>query len=88
MINGPIKIGNDAVIGMGSYIEHDCIIENDAFVAANSYLKKNTVVPKNKIFAGNPGKYFRDKSISEKKYFKSGQKIYEKLSKDYCQIFN
>tara|TARA_Y100000589_G_C27144523_1_gene626234 strand:+ start:87 stop:1151 length:1065 start_codon:yes stop_codon:yes gene_type:complete len=88
VINGPIKIGNDAVIGMGSYIEHDCIIENDAFVAANSYLKKKTVVPKNKIFAGNPGIYFRDKSISEKKYFKSGQKIYEKLSKDYCQIFN
>ena len=86
IINGPIKIEDDAVIGMGSFIEEGCIIKKNAFVGANSYLSRETVVPEKKIFAGNPAKYFRDVRSDEELYFKRGQKIYEELTKKYCDF--
>mgnify|MGYP001162536463 FL=1 len=87
IINGPICIEDDAVIGMGSYIESGCVIKKNAFVGANSYVKKNTTVPNEKIFAGNPATFFRDVKKQEKKYFSSGQKIYEKLTMNYKKYF-
>ena len=56
---GRQNIKNDAVIGMGSILENNCIIGNNSFVGANSYVKSGTIVPDNTIFAGKPAKYFR-----------------------------
>ena len=56
---GSQNIKNDAVIGMGSILERNCIIGNNSFIGANSYVKAGTIVPDNTIFAGQPAKYFR-----------------------------
>ena len=86
IINGKIVIEDDAVIGMGSILEENCFINKGAFIGANSYVKKNTVVPINQIYAGKPAKFFRNVTSKEKNFFSLGQKVYEKLTKEYLKI--
>ena len=86
IINGKIVIEDDAVIGMGSILEENCFINKGAFIGANSYVKKNTVVPNNQIYAGKPAKFFRNVTSKEKDFFSLGQKVYEKLTKEYLKI--
>lgn len=83
---GKSNVKNDAVIGMGSIIEKDCIIGKNSFVGANSHLVSKTVVPDNTIFAGKPARFFRKVKEKEKTFFKNGQKIYEELTKNYLSI--
>ena len=83
---GSQNIKNDAVIGMGSILERNCIIGNNSFIGANSYVKSGTIVPDNTIFAGKPAKYFRKVNKNESLFFKQGQKIYENLTKEYNQL--
>ena len=80
---GKSHVKNDAVIGMGSILESDCIIGNNSFIGANSFVKAGTIVPDNTIFAGNPAKFFRKVNEKEKLFFRKGQKIYEKLTCNY-----
>ena len=85
IINGAIKVYDNAVIGMGSILEENCIVEKNAFIGANSYVNKNTIVPEGKIYAGNPAKFFRNVTQQEKEFFSLGQKTYEKLTKEYLK---
>ena len=78
---GSQNIKNDAVIGMGSILESNCIIGNNSFVGANSFVKAGTIVPDNTIFAGKPAKYFRKVNKKRKFIFQKGQKIYENLTR-------
>ena len=71
---------------MGSILEENCFINKGAFIGANSYVKKNTVVPINQIYAGKPAKFFRNVTSKEKNFFSLGQKVYEKLTKEYLKI--
>jgi len=80
---GKSHVKNDAVIGMGSILESDCIIGNNSFIGANSFVKAGTIVPDNTIFAGNPAKFFRKVNEKEKLFFRKGQKIYENLTCNY-----
>ena len=80
---GKSHVKNDAVIGMGSILESDCIIGNNSFIGANSFVKPGTIVPDNTIFAGNPAKFFRKVNEKEKLFFRKGQKIYENLTCNY-----
>ena len=86
IILGKSHIKNDAVIGMGSILESDCIIGNNSFIGANSFVKAGTIVPDNTIFAGNPAKFFRKVNEKEKLFFKEGQKIYVNLTCDYNKL--
>lgn len=83
---GKSHVKNDAVIGMGSILESDCIIGNNSFIGANSFVKAGTIVPDNTIFAGNPAKFFRKVNEKEKLFFRKGQKIYEKLTCNYSNV--
>ena len=76
---GSQNIKNDAVIGMGSILESNCIIGNNSFIGANSYVKSGTIVPDNTILQANQLNIFRKVNKNESLFFKQGQKIYENL---------
>ena len=82
-ILGPIQVEDGAVIGMGATIEEGVKVERNAIVGANSFVKKNTIVTGHTIFAGSPAILFRKVKNAEKKYFDSGQKVYERLATQY-----
>ncbi len=86
IIDGKAVIKEDAVIGMGSIIKKNCLVEKGAFVGAHSYVEKNTIIPEGQIYAGKPAKFFRSVTSKEKEFFSLGQKIYEKLTKEYIKI--
>ena len=83
IILGETKINDDAVIGMGSILEEGCIVGNNSFVGANSFVSSGTIIPDKTIFAGKPADFFRKVNEKEKYFFKEGQRIYEKLAKNY-----
>ena len=68
---------------MGSTIKAGTTIQDNAFVGARSLVEKNSVILSGTIYAGRPAKFFRNTKEEEVKYFKKGQKIYEKLALIY-----
>lgn len=72
-----------AFIGMGSIIMDLARVEKFGMLAAGAVLTPGKVVKTGQIWAGNPAKYFRDMSESEKNYIKISADNYAELANEY-----
>jgi carbonic anhydrase/acetyltransferase-like protein (isoleucine patch superfamily) len=77
------KLEDSCFVGMGATIMDDVIIESGAMVAAGALITPNKVVKKGQIWAGNPGKYFRDLTDEEAKFIKISEDNYVKHVEEY-----
>ena len=56
-----IKIGNNCVIGAGSFIMPGVVVEDDVKIAAGAVVTKGQVLKKGRIYAGIPAKEIKKK---------------------------
>lgn len=79
------KLEDSCFIGMGAIIMDDVIVESGAMVAAGALITPNKVVKKGQIWAGNPGKYFRDLTEKEAAFIKISEDNYVKHVEEYLE---
>ncbi|NBV05630.1 MAG: gamma carbonic anhydrase family protein [Proteobacteria bacterium] len=72
-----------AFIGMGSIAMDLARVEKFGMLAAGAVLTPGKVVKSGQIWAGNPAKYFRDMTESEKNYIKISADNYAELAREY-----
>jgi len=60
------KVGDYALIGMGSVLAENSVIESEAFVAAGAVIGKGVQVPSGELWAGNPARKLRDLTTEER----------------------
>jgi carbonic anhydrase/acetyltransferase-like protein (isoleucine patch superfamily) len=72
-----------AFVGMGCVVMDQSIIEEYAMLAAGAVLTTNKIIKSGQIWAGNPAKYLRDLTKSEKDYIKISALNYHKLANEY-----
>ena len=77
------KLEDSCFVGMGATIMDDAIIESGAMVAAGTLITPSKVVKKGQIWAGNPGKYFRDLTEQESNFIKISEDNYVKHVEEY-----
>ncbi|MDA0781582.1 MAG: gamma carbonic anhydrase family protein [Rickettsiales bacterium] len=77
------KLEDSCFVGMGATIMDDAIIESGGMVAAGSLITPSKVVKKGQIWAGNPGKFFRDLTEDEAKFIKISEDNYVKHVEEY-----
>lgn len=75
-----------AFIGMGSIIMDLARVEKFGMLAAGAVLTPGKVVKSGQIWAGNPAKYFRDMTETEKNYIKISADNYAELAAEYKQV--
>tara|TARA_B100001564_G_C20645937_1_gene674429 strand:- start:496 stop:1026 length:531 start_codon:yes stop_codon:yes gene_type:complete len=75
-------------VGMGATIMDDVIVESGAMVAAGALITPGKRIPKGQIWAGNPGKYFRDLTEKEADFIAISEENYVKHVHEYLQGFN
>lgn len=76
-------IEDHAFIGMGSIIMDLARVETYGMLAAGAVLTPGKVVKSGQIWAGNPAKYFRDLTGTEKDYIKTSAANYIELMNEY-----
>ncbi len=76
-------IEDHAFIGMGSIIMDLARVETYGMLAAGAVLTPGKVVKSGQIWAGNPAKYFRDLTQTEKDYIKISAANYIDLMNEY-----
>ena len=95
-IGNGVTIGHGAIIhactiedysfvGMGSIIMDLARVEKFGMLAAGAVLTPGKVVKSGQIWAGNPAKYFRDMSETEKNYIKTSADNYAELAREYSE---
>ena len=72
-----------AFIGMGSIIMDLARVESYGMLAAGAVLTPGKVVKSGQIWAGNPARYMRDLTQTEKDYIKTSEKNYIDLARQY-----
>lgn len=72
-------------IGMGATIMDDVVVESGSMVAAGALITPGKTIPKGQIWAGNPGKYFRDLTEEEVAFIKTSEENYVKHVHEYIQ---
>ena len=77
------KLEDSCFVGMGATIMDDAIIESGGMVAAGALITPSKVVKKGQIWAGNPGKFFRDLTEEEAKFIKISEDNYVKHVEEY-----
>jgi carbonic anhydrase/acetyltransferase-like protein (isoleucine patch superfamily) len=82
------KLEDSCFIGMGATIMDDVIVETGAMVAAGSLITPKKIVKKGEIWAGNPGKFFRNLTQKETDFIKISENNYVKHVEEYLQIFS
>lgn len=75
-----------AFIGMGSIVMDLARIEKFGMLAAGGVLTPGKVIKSGQIWAGNPAKYFRDMTQSEKDYIQVSADNYAELAREYKEI--
>ncbi len=94
IIGNGVTIGHNAIIhaciiedhvfiGMGSLIMDLARVEQYGMLAAGAVLTPGRIVKTGQIWAGNPAKYFRDMTESEKNYIKISADNYAELAREY-----
>ena len=97
LIGSHVTIGHGAIvhaciiedcsfIGMGSIIMDLARVEKFGMLAAGAVLTPGKVVKSGQIWAGNPAKYFRDMTETEKNYIKISADNYAELAAEYKQV--
>lgn len=77
------KLQDSCFIGMGAVIMDDVVIESGAMVAAGALITPGKVVKSGQIWAGNPGKFFRDLTEGEADFIKISENNYVKHVEEY-----
>lgn len=93
-IGDGVTIGHGAIIhactiedysfvGMGAIVMDLARVEKFGMLAAGAVLTPGKTVKSGQIWAGNPARYFRDMSESEKNYIKTSADNYAELAQEY-----
>ena len=77
------RIGNEAVIGMGSILSVWSEIGESAIVAEGSVIKMNQIIPPRVVAAGNPAQIVREISPKDEEFWAWGKQLYIDLAKKY-----
>ncbi len=77
------KLEDSCFVGMGAIIMDDVIVESSAMVAAGALITPGKIVKKGQIWAGNPGKYFRDLTEKEAAFIAISENNYVKHVEEY-----
>lgn len=77
------KIGNQAVIGMGSILSIWSEIGEGAIVAEGSVIKMKQIIPPKVVAAGNPAQIVREISSKDEEFWNWGKQLYIDLAKKY-----
>lgn len=80
------KLEDGCFIGMGATLMDDVVVESGAMVAAGALITPGKTVKKGQIWAGNPGKYFRDMTEQEVAYIKISEQNYAIHAEEYQGI--
>ena len=72
-----------AFIGMGAIMMDLSVVEEYGMLAAGAVLTPGKVVKSGQIWTGNPAKYFRDMTDTEKDYIKTSALNYYELAREY-----
>jgi carbonic anhydrase/acetyltransferase-like protein (isoleucine patch superfamily) len=76
-------IEDSSFIGMGAIIMDDSVVESGAMVAAGCLITPGKIVKSGQIWAGNPGRYFRDLTEQEADFIKISENNYVEHVKEY-----
>jgi carbonic anhydrase/acetyltransferase-like protein (isoleucine patch superfamily) len=80
---GPARIGDDALIGMGSRLADEVTVEANGCVAAGAWVERGAVVKAGWIWAGRPARPFREIKPAEREAFARFRDIYVGYSAAY-----
>src|SRR5207249_4728938 len=80
---GSARIGDDALIGMGSRVGDDVIVEPAGCIGAGAWVEPGTRVRAGWIWAGRPARAFRELKPAERAEFARARDIYVGYSNDY-----
>ena len=80
---GSARIGDDALIGMGSRMDDEVTVEANGCVAAGAWVERGAVVKAGWIWAGRPARPFREIKPVEREAFGRFRDIYVGYSAAY-----
>ncbi len=80
---GSARIGDDALIGMGSRVGDSVVVERGGCIGAGAWVEPGAVVPAGWIWAGRPAREFRKLKPAERDDFARARDIYVGYSNDY-----
>ncbi|MDB2414360.1 gamma carbonic anhydrase family protein [Rickettsiales bacterium] len=79
------NLQDSCFIGMGATIMDDVIVESGAMVAAGALIAPGKIVKKGEIWAGNPGKFFRELTEKEAAFIEISENNYVKHVDEYLK---
>ena len=74
-----------AFVGMGAVVMDGAVVEGGAMVAAGALLSPGKRVKKGEVYAGVPGKFFRQMTAEEVAYIPWSAEHYVDLAKNYLE---
>ncbi len=80
---GAARIGDDALIGMGSEVADGVVVEAGACVGARAQVEPGTIVKAGWIWAGRPARAFRPVKREEREGFALARDIYVRYAAAY-----
>lgn len=73
-------------VGMGSKVIDNAVVKTHGMVAAGALISPNKVVDSKQLWAGVPGKFFRELSQQEIDYIKISEDNYVKLASEHLVL--
>jgi carbonic anhydrase/acetyltransferase-like protein (isoleucine patch superfamily) len=83
VVLGAGRVGDDALIGMGSRVGDGVVVEPGACIGAGAWVEPGTIVRAGWIWAGRPAREFRPLKAEERAEFARARDIYVTYSNDY-----
>lgn len=80
-------VEDEVAIGAGAIIDTGCVIEKQSIVAPGSVVAAGTLIPSGQYWAGNPAKFVRNLSDSEKESFQKIAAANAQLAEEHSQEF-
>jgi gamma-carbonic anhydrase len=73
-------------VGMGSKVIDNAVVKTHGMVAAGALISPNKIVESKQLWAGVPGKFFRELSQDEIAYIKISEDNYIKLASEHLVL--
>lgn len=77
------NLQDSCFVGMNATIMDCAVVQTGAMVAAGTLIAPNKIVKKGEIWAGNPGKFFRNLTDKESDFIKISEENYVKHVYEY-----
>lgn len=74
---------DNSFVGMGAKVIDNAVVESEGMVAAGALISPNKVVKSGQLWAGVPGKFFRDMTKDEIDYITISANNYIRLAGEY-----